>query len=72
MLLSTNTTLRSLYEHGTGEYNTFYGIKHPSYITFNLNPEPYFDCVFALMRCQPSRFVMGRVTDLIWVACFLR
>lgn len=46
MLLSTNTTLRSLYEHGTGEYNTFYGIKYPSYITFNLNPEPYFDCVF--------------------------
>lgn len=46
MLLSTNTTLRSLYEHGTGEYNTFYGIKYPSYIIFNLNPEPYFDCVF--------------------------
>ena len=46
MLLSTNTRLRSLYEHGTGEYNTFYGIKYPSYIIFNLNPEPYFDCVF--------------------------
>ena len=46
MLLSTNTTLRSLYKHGVGEYNTFYGIKYPSYITFNLNPEPYFDCVF--------------------------
>ncbi len=46
MLLSTNSILRSLYEHGTGEYNTFYGIKYPSYIIFNLNPEPYFDCVF--------------------------
>ena len=46
MLLSTNTTLRSLYKHGVGEYNTFYGIKYPSYIIFNLNPEPYFDCVF--------------------------
>lgn len=46
MLLSTNTTLRSLYQHGIGEYNTFYGIKYPSYVVFNLNPEPYFDCVF--------------------------
>jgi hypothetical protein len=46
MLLSTNLTLKSLYEHGVGEYNTFYGIKYPSYIVFNLNPEPYFDCVF--------------------------
>lgn len=46
MLLSTNSTLKSLYEHGVGDYNTFYGIKYPSYIILNLNPEPYFDCVF--------------------------
>lgn len=46
ILLSTNPENNSLYQHGVGEYNTFYGIKYPSYIVFNLNPEPYFDCVF--------------------------
>jgi hypothetical protein len=45
VLLSTNNG-NNIYQHGIGEYNTYYGVKYPSYIIFNVNPEPHFSCVF--------------------------
>lgn len=46
LLLSTHPNLKSLYKHFTGDYGVFYDKVYPSYIIFNLNPEPHFDCVF--------------------------
>lgn len=46
MFMTTNPNNDSIYRQGVGEYNTFYGIKYPSSITFNVNPEPNVDCVF--------------------------
>ena len=41
-----NTDDNSLYEQYKGDYNTFFGVKQPSYIILQLNPEADYDCVF--------------------------
>jgi len=38
-----NTQIFKQYE---GEYQNYFGIKYPSYIILNVNPEPNSDCVF--------------------------
>jgi len=45
-LITTNPTNNSIYLQYAGDYNTFYGVKYPSSIIFNVNPEPTKDCVF--------------------------
>jgi len=37
---------RSLYKQNIGEYNNYFGVKAPSYITLLVNPESDLDCVF--------------------------
>jgi hypothetical protein len=44
--ITTSPNLSQIYKQYAGEYNTFYGVKHPSYIIFNVNPESDLDCVF--------------------------
>jgi len=43
---TTNPLNTSIYRQGVGEYNTFYGVKYPSTITLNVNPEPNSECIF--------------------------
>lgn len=44
--ITTSPDNRAIYKQYDGDYNTFYGVKYPSYIILNVNPEPNFDCVF--------------------------
>lgn len=44
--ITTNPDLKSLYRQYEGEYNNFYGVNYPSYITLNVNPESDLDTVF--------------------------
>lgn len=44
--ITTSPNISQIWKQYEGEYNTFYGVKYPSYIIFNVNPEPNLDCVF--------------------------
>lgn len=44
--ITSNVNNNKLYEHVEGVYNIYYDVYKPSYIIYNLNPEPYLDCVF--------------------------
>jgi len=41
-----NINNNTLYEQYKGDYNKFFGIKQPSYIILQVNPESDIDCVF--------------------------
>ena len=43
---TTNPLNTSIYRQEKGNYNTFYGVKYPSTITLNVNPEPNSECIF--------------------------
>lgn len=43
---TTDPLNRSIYRQEKGAYNTFYGVKYPSSITLNVNPEPNSECIF--------------------------
>jgi hypothetical protein len=45
-MLTTAQNGSLLYEHGKGDYQTFYDEKYISYITLQINPESDLDCVF--------------------------
>jgi len=45
-LLTTNPDNNKLYKQYNGNYNTFYDVVYPSYITLMLNPEPDSDTIF--------------------------
>jgi len=45
-LFSTDYTTDGIYKHFEGEYNEFYGVKYPSSITMNINPDPNQECIF--------------------------
>ena len=59
MLLSMSENNDMLYKHGVGEYCEFYGVKYPSYIIYNVNPEPYFDCVFDNINFKSEVYLNG-------------
>lgn len=44
--ITTSPNLNELWKQYDGNYNEFYGEVYPSYIIFNVNPEPTLDCVF--------------------------
>jgi len=44
--ITTSPDLKSIYRQYAGNYNNFYGINYPSYITLNVNPEADLDTVF--------------------------
>ena len=44
--ITTSPNVNSIYKQYDGEYNNFYGVTYPSYVIFNVNPEPHLDCVF--------------------------
>jgi hypothetical protein len=46
LFLALHPDNNKLYEQGQGDYNVYFDTYYPSKIIFNLNPEPYFDCVF--------------------------
>lgn len=44
--ITTHPNLKSIYRQYAGNYNNFYGVNYPSYITLNVNPESDLDTVF--------------------------
>lgn len=38
--------IQSLYEMFAGDYNDFYGVYEPYYVTYRVAPNPYSDCIF--------------------------
>ncbi len=44
--ITCNPTNRQIYKQYAGDYNTFYGVKYPSYVTLLMNPEPHSDTIF--------------------------
>ena len=42
----THPNLNELYKQYSGNYNEYFGVKYPSYIILNVNPEADKDCVF--------------------------
>lgn len=44
--ITTHPDLNKLYKQYSGNYNEYYGVKYPSYIILNVNPEADKDCVF--------------------------
>jgi hypothetical protein len=44
--ITTSPDISQIWKQYAGDYNSFYGEIFPSYITFNVNPEPNLDCVF--------------------------
>lgn len=46
LFITANELNNKLYNHIESLYNIYYDNYFPSYITYNINPEPYNDCVF--------------------------
>lgn len=44
--ITTHPDLNKLYKQYSGNYNEYYGVKYPSYVILNVNPEADKDCVF--------------------------
>lgn len=46
LFLTTNNNNYQIYSHKEGIYNKYYDIYEPSYIIYNLNPNPLKECIF--------------------------
>lgn len=44
--LQQGVGIQSLYEMFAGDYNNFYGVYEPYYVTYRVAPNPYSDCMF--------------------------
>jgi hypothetical protein len=62
--ITTNPDNRSIYRQGVGQYNTFYGVKYPSYIILNVNPAADFDCVFDNINFKSEVYSYDALTGL--------
>lgn len=58
-LISSDPTNTSLHRHFAGEYNTFYGVKYPSSVVLNVNPESTLDCVFDNISFKSEVYLNG-------------
>lgn len=57
--ITTSPDKNKLYKQYAGNYNEFYGIKYPSYIILNVNPEPDIDCVFDNIQYKSEVYYLG-------------
>lgn len=56
-LLTSNPNNNQLWEHGVGEYNKYYDIKYPAYITLLVNPNSDVDCVFNNIKFKSELYI---------------
>lgn len=54
---SQNNLNHEIYQHSIGEYNKYYNKYYDSFIVMNLNPEPYFDCVFTNINYKSEVYI---------------
>ena len=71
--LLTVTQGNKIYQQYTGEYNKFFDVYYPSYVTLNVNPEADLDCVFNNLEYKSEVYINNTdqpnstVTDVkIW------
>lgn len=57
VLLSTNPENTRLYLQYAGQYNTFYDVKYPSYLTLMINPESDLDCIFNNIEYKSELYI---------------
>jgi hypothetical protein len=58
-LISTDPSNTTLNRHFAGQYNVFYGVKYPSSVTLNINPEANLDCVFDNISFKSEVYLNG-------------
>jgi len=46
-----------IYQQYTGEYNKFFDVYYPSYVTLNVNPEADLDCVFNNLEYKSEVYI---------------
>ena len=59
IFLTTESSNTELYNHLEGIYNKYYGKESPSYIIYNLNPEPDVECVFDNIEFKSELYLNG-------------
>jgi hypothetical protein len=62
--ITTDPTNKKLYRQFEGQYNTFYDVKYPSYVTLNVNPAADFDCVFDNINFKSEVYSYDALTGL--------
>lgn len=65
--LTTNVNNNKLYEHKEGIYNKYYDNYYPSYVIYNLNPEPDFECVFDNINFKSESYLNNIDQPLITI-----
>lgn len=55
--LVTNSNNRDVYKQYAGEYNKFFGVYYPSYVTLNVNPEADKDCIFNNLQYKSEVYI---------------
>lgn len=60
IFLTTHPDNNKIYSHKEGIYNTFYDSFYPSYVIYNLNPEPDNECIFDNIDFQ-SECYLGNI-----------
>ncbi len=58
-LLTTGFLNNDLWEHGVGEYNSFYSVKDTSHVILLVNPEADMDCVFNNVMFKSQLYIDG-------------
>ena len=59
LFLTTESSNTELYNHLEGLYNTYYGEESPSYIIYNLNPEPDTETIFDNIEFKSELYLNG-------------
>lgn len=57
IFLTTNSLNDKLYQHKEGIYNIYYEQYNPSYIIYNLNPNPDTECIFDNIKYQSEVYL---------------
>jgi len=55
--LVTTSNNRDLYKQYAGEYNKFFEVYYPSYVTLNVNPEADKDCIFNNLQYKSEVYI---------------
>jgi hypothetical protein len=56
-LLAVHPDNNKIYKQGDGDYNMYFDKYYKSSITFNLNPEPHFDCTFTNINYKSEVYI---------------
>lgn len=57
IFITSDPSNNKLYNHLEGIYNTYYDEYNPSYVIYNLNPEPDVECVFDNINFKSEAYI---------------